>query len=81
VGAEPTPEFAAQVTEELDRVMEALPEPTHRVITLWKLEGRTNPEIARHLDCSLSAVERKLRLVRGQLESQAILSEDYESDA
>jgi len=70
IDSEPTPEFAAQVAEELGRVMDALPDPTHRVITLWKLEGRTNPEIGRHLDCSLSAVERKLRLIREQLESE-----------
>jgi RNA polymerase sigma factor (sigma-70 family) len=72
VGDEPTPEFAAQVVEQLDRVMDELPEATHRVITLWKLEGRSNPEIARHLDCSLSAVERKLRLIREQLEGELL---------
>jgi RNA polymerase sigma factor (sigma-70 family) len=67
VGDEPTPEFAAQVTEQLNQLMDDLDDPTHRVIALWKLEGRTNPEIARHLDCSLSAVERKLRLIRQRL--------------
>jgi RNA polymerase sigma factor (sigma-70 family) len=70
IGREPTPEFAAQMVEQLDRVMELLEDPTHRVVALWKLEGRTNPEIARHLDCSLSAVERKLRLIRSRLESE-----------
>jgi RNA polymerase sigma factor (sigma-70 family) len=64
IGAEPTPSFAAQVIEQMERVMELLDDPTHRVIALWKLEGRTNPEIARHLDCSLRAVERKLKLIR-----------------
>jgi RNA polymerase sigma factor (sigma-70 family) len=63
VGNEPTPEFAAQVAEQLEMIMEKLSDPTHRVVILWKLEGRTNPEIARHLDSSLSAVERKLRLI------------------
>lgn len=76
IGSEPTPEFAAQVAEELGRVMDALPDPSHRVIALWKLEGRTNPEIGRHLDCSLSAVERKLRLIREQLESQIAADRD-----
>jgi RNA polymerase sigma factor (sigma-70 family) len=69
IGVEPTPEFAALVVEHLERVMDELHDPTHRVIALWKLEGRTNPEIARHLDCSLSAVERKLRLIREQLDA------------
>jgi DNA-directed RNA polymerase specialized sigma24 family protein len=72
IGREPTPEFAAQMVEQLDRVMELLEDPTHRVVALWKLEGRTNPEIARHLDCSLSAVERKLRLIRRRLESELV---------
>jgi hypothetical protein len=35
-------------------------------------EGRTNPEIARHLDCSPSAVERKLRLIREQIEAELL---------
>ena len=45
VGDEPTPEFAAQVVEQLDQVMDLLDDPTHRVMALWKLEGRTNPEL------------------------------------
>lgn len=72
IGTEPSPDFAAQIVEQLDRVMDSLPDPTHRVITLWKLEGRTNPEIARHLDTSLRAVERKLQLIREQLESELL---------
>lgn len=70
VGAEPTPEFAAHFAEVFEGFMDALEDPSHRVIALWKFEGRTNPEIARHLDCSLSAVERKLRLIRERLSSQ-----------
>jgi RNA polymerase sigma factor (sigma-70 family) len=70
VGAEPTPEFAAQVAEELQRIVDSLPDPTHRSIAMWKFEGWNNPEIARHLGCSLSAVERKLRMIRQQLESE-----------
>ncbi len=62
IGSEPSPEFAAQVAEQLERVMDELPDPNHRVIVLWKLEGRINPEIARHLDCSLSAVERQVEV-------------------
>jgi DNA-directed RNA polymerase specialized sigma24 family protein len=50
--------------------MDSLDDPSHRLILLWKLEERTNPEIARHLDCSLSAVERKLRLIRNRLNKE-----------
>ena len=70
VGDEPSPEFAASFVETMKSFMYALDDPTHRVIVLWKLEGRTNPEIAKHLDCSLSAVERKLRMIRTLLQSK-----------
>jgi DNA-directed RNA polymerase specialized sigma24 family protein len=35
-----------------------------------KLEGHTNEEIAEKLDCSLSTVERRLRIVRKCLKEQ-----------
>jgi RNA polymerase sigma factor (sigma-70 family) len=71
VGSEPTPEFAAQFAETFQSFMDSLNDPTQRVIALWKFEGRTNPEIARHLDCSLASVERKLRIIRKRLSSRA----------
>jgi RNA polymerase sigma factor (sigma-70 family) len=67
IADEPSPEEAAIFYAELEKFMDSLEDPSHRVILLWKLEDRTNLEIARHLDCSLSAVERKLRLIRSQL--------------
>jgi RNA polymerase sigma factor (sigma-70 family) len=70
VANEPSPDEAAIFLTELDRVMDSLDDPSHRLILLWKLEARTNPEIARHLDCSLSAVERKLRLIRNRLNKE-----------
>jgi RNA polymerase sigma factor (sigma-70 family) len=69
VGNEPIPDSVAQVAEQLVRIMENLPDPTHRIVVLWKLEGRTNSEIARHLDCSLATVERITRSIREQLAS------------
>ena len=69
VGSEPTPEFAAQCAESLQVLLDSLADPTQRLIALWKLEGRTNPEIARHLDCGLTTVERKLRIIRERLAS------------
>ncbi|MBX3427908.1 MAG: RNA polymerase subunit sigma-70 [Pirellulales bacterium] len=67
-GEEPTPEFATQLVEQIELAMSALADPQLCVVALWKLEGRTNPEIARLLDCSLSAVERKVRHIRLRLE-------------
>jgi DNA-directed RNA polymerase specialized sigma24 family protein len=64
VGNEPTPAFAAEVAEECRRLFDQLDDPGLRVLALLKMEGYTNEEIARHLDCALSTVERRLRLIR-----------------
>lgn len=57
---EPAPEFTAAVQELLDR----LQEDSLRIVALCKMEGFTNTEIARQMDCSPSTVERKLRAIR-----------------
>ena len=64
MGNEPTPEFAAQVAEEYERLLNFL-DDDQRAIAVAKLEGLTNPEIAARLDRSLRTVERKLQLIRG----------------
>jgi DNA-directed RNA polymerase specialized sigma24 family protein len=63
IGDSPTPEFAASVAEQFTRLLEQLDHHL-RPIALAKLEGYSNPEIAAKLDCSLSSVERSLRLIR-----------------
>jgi transposase len=35
-----------------------------RVVALLKLEGHSNEEIAKSLDCGLRTVERKLEVIR-----------------
>ena len=66
-GDEPTPELAATLAEQLERLLESLSDATLRRVAVAKLEGHTNAEIADTLGCSLSAVERKLRLIRSRL--------------
>jgi DNA-directed RNA polymerase specialized sigma24 family protein len=61
---EPTPAFAAQVTDELQRLLDALDEDDLQQIAVAKLDGYTNAEIARRLDVGLRSVERKLNLIR-----------------
>ncbi len=51
------------MTETFDRLLEALPFE-HRLIAVYKLEGRGNEEISRLLDCAVSTVERRLQLIR-----------------
>jgi RNA polymerase sigma factor (sigma-70 family) len=64
VGDEPTPEFAAQVAEEYQRLLDALDDETLRHVAVWKMEGCTNDEIAERLECSRRTVARKLDTIR-----------------
>lgn len=64
VSREPTPELAAEFSDELQRQMTLLGADDLRAIAAWKLEGFTNLEIAQRLDCAPRTVERKLRLIR-----------------
>lgn len=65
-GAEPTPEFAAMLAEDLKLRLDSLPSDVLREICLWKIEGFTNEEIAAKLKCTTRTVERKLELIRKQ---------------
>ena len=62
--AEPSPELAATMTEEFERLLHLLGDPTLRAVAHWKLEGYTNREIAQSLGCVEQTVERKLRAIR-----------------
>jgi RNA polymerase sigma factor (sigma-70 family) len=64
VGTDPTPEFAGQVTEQCQDLLDRLDDDTLREVALWKLEGYTNDEIAERLGCITRTVERKLRIIR-----------------
>jgi DNA-directed RNA polymerase specialized sigma24 family protein len=63
-GTEPSPEFAAQFGEECRRLLERLADPQLRAVALWKMESYTNAEIAERLQCAVTTVERKLRVIR-----------------
>jgi DNA-directed RNA polymerase specialized sigma24 family protein len=63
VGDSPTPEFAAIMAEECSRLLGGLDGDLRR-IAVAKMEECTNEEIAERLDCSVSTVERSLRLIR-----------------
>jgi len=64
LGAEPSPELAAEMVDECRRLLDLLPGATLRSVALWKMEGYSNGEIAARLDCVEKTVERKLRLIR-----------------
>lgn len=63
-GSEPSPEFAAQVAEECQRLLSSLNDGQLRQIAIWKMEGFTNAEIAVKISRSVPAVERKLARIR-----------------
>jgi DNA-directed RNA polymerase specialized sigma24 family protein len=64
LGAEPSPELAAEMVDECRRLLDVLPDPTLKTVALWKMEGFTNAEIAAKLGCVEKTVERKLRTIR-----------------
>jgi RNA polymerase sigma factor (sigma-70 family) len=64
VGSEPTPEFAAMVAEEYQRLLDTLPDQTHREIAILRMEGWKDDEIAAKLGCVRRTVGRKLQVIR-----------------
>src|SRR5262249_7041587 len=64
VGREPTPELAARVADECQRLLGLLEERELRSVAVWKMEGDTTEQIAVKLECAPSTVERKLRRIR-----------------
>jgi RNA polymerase sigma factor (sigma-70 family) len=64
LGHEPTPEFAAQVAEECERLLHSLGDGNLRSVALKKMEGYSDEEIAAQLGCARRTVVRKLRRIR-----------------
>lgn len=75
VGAEPTPEFAAQTAEECQQLLGLLEDKTLRTIALRKLEGFTVEQIAGQLECTTRTVQRRLTMIR-TLWTEAQLTSD-----
>lgn len=61
---DPTPEFAAMVAEESERLLKKLPDDSFRHLVTLKMEGHTNDEISQRLGCGKRTVERRLALIR-----------------
>jgi RNA polymerase sigma factor (sigma-70 family) len=60
----PTPEEAAILAEEVERLLGRLRDPRLRQAAVLKLEGHTNAEIAALQECSEVTVERRFALIR-----------------
>jgi DNA-directed RNA polymerase specialized sigma24 family protein len=63
-GNEPTPEFAAMVAEECQRLLEALDDDDLRQVAVSRMEGYSCDEIAAQLGCARRTVARRLDLIR-----------------
>jgi DNA-directed RNA polymerase specialized sigma24 family protein len=62
--AEPTPEFVALMADQCRHLFARLEDPELQTIARRKMEGYTSAEIAALHRCSLTRIERKLRLIR-----------------
>ena len=61
---EPSPEFAAEMADQFEYLMNLLDDDLLSQVALAKLEGYTNQEIAQRVGKSIPTIERKLRLIR-----------------
>jgi DNA-directed RNA polymerase specialized sigma24 family protein len=61
---EPTPEFALQMAEEFQRLLDRLGDDALRAVALARMEGCTNDEIAAQLGCAPRTIDRKLQVIR-----------------
>jgi len=64
IGREPTPEFAAMVAQECERLLAGLGDAELRSIAHWKMEGYSNAEIAARVGRTERTVERRLERIR-----------------
>ena len=64
VAHDPDPAEAAEIGEELARLLGLLGDEVERRVAVLKLQGHTNAEIAPLVGKSVATVERKLALIR-----------------
>jgi RNA polymerase sigma factor (sigma-70 family) len=69
-GDEPSPEFAAEVAEQVQRLLDQLDEEL-RTIAVMKLEGYTNAEIGERFGIVERSVARKLARIRIEWSDEA----------
>jgi RNA polymerase sigma factor (sigma-70 family) len=67
-----TPKDLAEWEDQIRHLLAQLPQEKWRQVALWKLEQRTNSEIARLLKCSVRQVERILEAIREQWQASAL---------
>jgi DNA-directed RNA polymerase specialized sigma24 family protein len=61
---EPAPDLGVMLREQLEHLLDALPDPTLHQIAEWRLQGASNAEVAARLGRAVRTVERKVELIR-----------------
>jgi DNA-directed RNA polymerase specialized sigma24 family protein len=69
---EPTPDLAAQVAEEYQRLLSFLNRPGLIQVAQWRMEGYSVEEIAERLGCAPRSVKRKLQIIRASWEKEMV---------
>jgi RNA polymerase sigma factor (sigma-70 family) len=72
IGNEPTPEMVLMMTESFERLIAHLGVGQLREIAVGKMEGFSNADLGKRLQCSERTIERRLRLIREKCEQQLI---------
>ena len=61
IDKEPPPEFKVILHDQVQELLNSLPDAIHRQIAEWRIAGVSNVEIARNLGCAVRTVERKVQ--------------------
>lgn len=80
LGAEPTAEFATLAAERCKELLDLLGDESQKDVARYKLDGYSNEEIAKMLNCVPRTVERKLQLIREKWSRAAMESEASGAD-
>jgi DNA-directed RNA polymerase specialized sigma24 family protein len=64
ISKEPDPAFVSEMMDQCNWLLKELKDEQLKKIALWKLEGRTNEEIASEMGCSPATIERRLHMIR-----------------
>lgn len=68
---DPSPDEVVEMTEQVRVMLNQLQDPELQQIALWKVEGHSNEDIARRLQCVVRTVERKLHQIRLHWQTEA----------
>jgi DNA-directed RNA polymerase specialized sigma24 family protein len=69
---EPTPEFAIEVADACQRLLNCLGDAKLEEVARCKMEGYTTEEIAQRLKCAPRSVKRKVQLIRSLWEKEGL---------